>query len=64
MRTGTPPAKGGMGKQKRDPDGVSLKAFALKKLRRSIQTGKGHDSLEDAIAAKDLVHFTLHLSLK
>jgi hypothetical protein len=32
------------------------KHFALKKLARSIQEGKGHDSLEDAIAARDLVH--------
>lgn len=38
------------------PDGTSLKALALKRLGRRIQEGKGHDSLEDAVAARDLVH--------
>jgi len=43
--------------RKRHPDGKSLKALALKNLGRSIQVGKGHDSLEDAVAARDLVDF-------
>ncbi|KAK4039348.1 hypothetical protein C8A01DRAFT_16657 [Parachaetomium inaequale] len=47
-------------KQKRgknNPDGMSLKALAMKHLGRAIQVGKkGHDSLEDALAARDLVH--------
>ncbi|KAK3356728.1 ribonuclease H-like domain-containing protein [Lasiosphaeria hispida] len=39
--------------------GLSLKALVKRRLDRDIQmNGKnGHDSLEDAIAAKDLVHF-------
>lgn len=40
----------------RHPNGMSLKSLALKKLGLSIQEGKGHDSLEDAVAARDLVH--------
>ncbi len=44
---------------KGSPDGMSLKALTQKLLSRSIQTGKGHCSLEDAIAARDLVHFYL-----
>ncbi|KAK4159855.1 hypothetical protein QBC43DRAFT_326445 [Cladorrhinum sp. PSN259] len=44
-------------KKKRNPDGMSLQALVLKKLGRSIQLGKkGHDSLEDAVAARDLIH--------
>ena len=39
------------------PDGMSLKALAMKQLGRVIQVGKkGHDSLEDALAARDLIH--------
>jgi RNA exonuclease 1 len=39
------------------PDGMSLKALAMKRLGRAIQVGKkGHDSLEDALAARDLIH--------
>ena len=41
---------------KRHPDGNSLKALAMGRLGRAIQVGKGHDSLEDAVAARDLVH--------
>ncbi|KAH6630953.1 hypothetical protein B0J18DRAFT_116805 [Chaetomium sp. MPI-SDFR-AT-0129] len=42
---------------KRNPDGMSLKALAMKRLGRAIQVGKkGHDSLEDALAARDLIH--------
>ena len=64
----TPPgpekAERGAGQQRRHPDGMSLKALALKKLGRSIQGGKGHDSLEDAIAARDLVHsFVVDMSV-
>ncbi|GAB1318175.1 Exonuclease domain-containing protein [Madurella fahalii] len=37
---------------------LSLKALALRKLGRQIQTkaGKGHDSLEDAVTSRDLIH--------
>lgn len=43
---------------RRPEDGMSLKALAKKKLGRVIQDGgnKGHDSVEDAVAARDLVH--------
>ncbi|KAK4121866.1 hypothetical protein N657DRAFT_576983, partial [Parathielavia appendiculata] len=38
-------------------DGTSPKALAMKHLGRAIQVGnKGHDSLEDALAARDLIH--------
>ncbi|KAK4232796.1 hypothetical protein C8A03DRAFT_19987 [Achaetomium macrosporum] len=55
------PKKGGPedGQQrgKQHPDGMSLKALAMKRLGRAIQMGKkGHDSLEDALAARDLIH--------
>ena len=41
-----------------NPDGLSLKALTLKRLGREIQSGNnGHDSLEDAIAARDLVNY-------
>ncbi|KAK3292831.1 uncharacterized protein B0H64DRAFT_402899 [Chaetomium fimeti] len=44
-------------RRKNNPDGMSLKALAMKHLGRAIQVGKkGHDSLEDALAARDLVH--------
>ncbi|KAK3492048.1 ribonuclease H-like domain-containing protein [Neurospora hispaniola] len=43
---------------KRGEDGMSLKALTKKKLGRVIQDGgkKGHDSVEDAVAARDLIH--------
>jgi RNA exonuclease 1 len=38
--------------------GLSLKALALKRLNRVIQVkGRGHDSLEDALATRDLLHW-------
>lgn len=44
-------------RRKNNPDGMSLKALTMKHLGRAIQVGKkGHDSLEDALAARDLVH--------
>ena len=44
-------------RRKNKPDGMSLKALTMKYLGRAIQVGtKGHDSLEDALAARDLVH--------
>ncbi|KAH6847523.1 hypothetical protein B0I37DRAFT_146683 [Chaetomium sp. MPI-CAGE-AT-0009] len=44
-------------RRKNNPDGMSLKALAMKYLGRAIQVGnKGHDSLEDALAARDLIH--------
>jgi RNA exonuclease 1 len=37
---------------------LSLQALAMRRLGREIQmAGKGHDSLEDATAARDLVHW-------
>ncbi|EGO54893.1 hypothetical protein NEUTE1DRAFT_88536 [Neurospora tetrasperma FGSC 2508] len=43
---------------KRGEDGMSLKALTKKKLGRVIQDAgkKGHDSVEDAVAARDLIH--------
>ncbi|OAQ99263.1 hypothetical protein LLEC1_05754 [Akanthomyces lecanii] len=36
--------------------GLSLKALAAERLQRQIQTkGQGHDSLEDALATRDLL---------
>lgn len=36
---------------------MSLKTLAMERLGRAIQVGKnGHDSMEDAIAARDLIH--------
>ncbi|KAK4140125.1 ribonuclease H-like domain-containing protein [Dichotomopilus funicola] len=44
-------------RSKHHPDGMSLKALAMRRLGRAIQMGnKGHDSLEDALAARDLIH--------
>ncbi len=38
--------------------GLSLKALALQRLNRAIQVKrKGHDSLEDAMAARDILHW-------
>lgn len=38
--------------------GVSLKALTLSRLDRVIQVkGRGHDSLEDALATRDLLHW-------
>ncbi|RFN42555.1 rna exonuclease 3 [Fusarium flagelliforme] len=37
-------------------NGLSLKKLAELRLQRIIQKGKGHDSLEDAIATRDLLH--------
>jgi RNA exonuclease 1 len=40
--------------------GLSLKALALEHLNRTIQPkGRGHDSLEDAVATRDLLHFQI-----
>jgi RNA exonuclease 1 len=38
---------------------MSLKTLAKQYLGRDIQMGKGHDSLEDAVAARDLVHYNV-----
>ncbi len=47
----------GQPRGKHHPDGMSLKALTMKRLGRAIQVGKnGHDSLEDALAARDLIH--------
>ena len=38
--------------------GLSLKVLASERLNRAIQNKKiGHDSLEDAIASRDLIHW-------
>jgi len=45
-------------KGKYNPEGISLKALTMKRLGRAIQTGKnGHDSFEDALATRDLLHY-------
>ncbi|KAL9942236.1 hypothetical protein ACHAO5_008152 [Verticillium nonalfalfae] len=36
---------------------LTLKSLAQERLGRQIQMGRGHDSLEDAMAARDLVHW-------
>ncbi|PFH63062.1 hypothetical protein XA68_10065 [Ophiocordyceps unilateralis] len=42
----------------RHETGLSLKALARERLNREIQTkGKGHDSVEDALATRDLLHW-------
>lgn len=49
----------------RKPSSHSLKALAKKYLNKDIQTSgrRGHDSLEDAVAARDVVHWkVLHLN--
>ncbi|QUC17191.1 uncharacterized protein UV8b_01432 [Ustilaginoidea virens] len=39
-------------------DGLSLKALALQRLKRAIQvSGRGHDSVQDALATRDLVQW-------
>jgi DNA polymerase III epsilon subunit-like protein len=45
----------------RKPGQLSLKTLAKLRLGREIQTNgkKGHDSLEDAVAARDLVHWSI-----
>lgn len=47
--------------QIRKPGSHSLKALTKKYLDRDIQTSgrRGHDSLEDAVAARDLVHWNV-----
>jgi len=48
----------GRGHRTFNPDGLSLKALTLKRLGREIQLGNnGHDSLEDAIAPRNLVDY-------
>jgi len=51
-------------KKKKKPKGtgdLALKTLAKKLLKRDIQMGGrlGHDSLEDAVAARDVVHFLI-----
>lgn len=49
--------------RKRKGGDLSLKTLADKRLGRKIQLGEGttgHDSLEDAIAARDLVHWHIN----
>ncbi|KAH6686431.1 hypothetical protein F5X68DRAFT_15886 [Plectosphaerella plurivora] len=44
---------------------LSLKDATMKRLGKTIQEGKaGHDSLEDALSARDLVHWHLCQSMK
>lgn len=51
--------------EKRDQPGISvslsLKTLMKQCLEKDVQTGgrKGHDSLEDAVAARDLVHWQI-----
>ncbi|WQF90083.1 Putative ribonuclease H-like superfamily, exonuclease, RNase T/DNA polymerase III [Colletotrichum destructivum] len=45
-------------KGKRKPGGLSLKALTAEMFDRQIQKGRtGHDSMEDALAARDIVHW-------
>ncbi|KAF5568181.1 RNA exonuclease 3 [Fusarium phyllophilum] len=44
------------GNNRETTTGLSLKKLAEERLGRVIQSGKGHDSLEDAIATRDLLH--------
>ncbi|RGP79774.1 rna exonuclease 3 [Fusarium longipes] len=44
--------------------GLSLKKLVEKRLQRVIQTGKGHDSLEDAIATRDLLHWNVERTIE
>lgn len=41
----------------RKAQGLSLKALTNLLLGRVIQQGKGHNSLEDAVASRDIVHY-------
>jgi DNA polymerase III epsilon subunit-like protein len=49
------PRKGGKGS-----GALSLKTLAMVRLGREIQAKKGHDSLEDALAERDLAHYELN----
>ena len=42
---------------KREQGGLSLKTLAKQRLLRVIQQGHGHDSVEDAMATRDLLHW-------
>ncbi|KND93105.1 Dimethylaniline monooxygenase [N-oxide-forming] 2 [Tolypocladium ophioglossoides CBS 100239] len=45
--------------------GLSLKALALQRLNRTIQIkGRGHDSVEDALATRDLLHWHVAQSMR
>ncbi|KHO01075.1 3'-5' exonuclease [Metarhizium album ARSEF 1941] len=45
--------------------GLSLKALTLKRLNRVIQVkNRGHNSLEDALATRDLLHWHIDRTLK
>ena len=45
--------------------GLSLKALARTRLNREIQVrGKGHDSTEDALATRDLLHWHIDQALR
>ncbi|KAK2056616.1 hypothetical protein LY76DRAFT_147477 [Colletotrichum caudatum] len=51
-------AKAAKTRGRRSPAGLSLKALTAKMFDRQIQKAKqGHDSLEDALAARDIVHW-------
>lgn len=45
--------------------GLSLKALTLRRLNRTIQIkGRGHDSVEDALATRDLLHWHVAQSMQ
>ena len=47
------------------PGTLSLKRLAMDRLNRNIQTGnKGHDSIEDAVATRDIAHWHVVATLK
>lgn len=58
-----PPHNKGSGddrQKSKEGGGLSLKALALQRLNRNIQLkGQGHDSLEDAIATRDVLHWNI-----
>jgi hypothetical protein len=56
--TGATPTEQTPRKGRKGSGALSLKTLAMVRLGREIQAGgkKGHDSLEDALAARDLAH--------
>jgi RNA exonuclease 1 len=60
--TGATPIGKTSRKGRKGSGALSLKTLAMVRLGRKIQASekKGHDSLEDALAARDLVHYELN----
>jgi RNA exonuclease 1 len=66
VEAATAPKAGEEKPRVRKPHNLSLKTLAKRYLDRDIQTkGKaGHDSLEDALAARDIVHCNVLMSME